>query len=267
MRQAMFAEDVAAQPGLLQRLDPRVKVVTLLGLLLVAALVRSVVVLLVVYVVTLGARRGRRALPLGVLRQAGLALRPDLHRHRRAPRHAQRRHARRRSSCRSAPGSATRSGSPARDCTARRSSSSGWPSSISLVVLLTLTTPWTRLLAALRALFVPRMFVLVLGMAYRYLFHLLDSVTDMYTARKARTVDADVGVATGRRVRGRLRRRPVRQGARAVRRGAPGDDRPGYDRQRADADGLPHRGRATSSWSLGCVAVGIAVLGVDRALG
>ena len=31
-------------------------------------------------------------------------------------------------------------------------------------------------------------------MAYRYLFHLLDSVTDMYTARKARTV----GVASTR---------------------------------------------------------------------
>ena len=71
--------------------------------------------------------------------------------------------------------------------------------SISLVVLLTLTTPWTRLLAALRALFVPKMFVLVLGMAYRYLFHLLGSVTDMYTARTSRTVDPDVGVASGRR--------------------------------------------------------------------
>ena len=56
--------------------------------------------------------------------------------------------------------------------------------SISLVVLLTLTTPWNRLLASLRSLRVPKMFVLVLGMAYRYLFHLLGSVTDMYTARK-----------------------------------------------------------------------------------
>src|SRR5262249_31138922 len=45
--------------------------------------------------------------------------------------------------------------------------------SISLVVLLTLTTPWNRLMAALRALFVPKMLILVLGMAYRYLFHLL----------------------------------------------------------------------------------------------
>ena len=70
--------------------------------------------------------------------------------------------------------------------------------SISLVVLLTLTTPWPKLLAALRALSAPRMFILVLGMAYRYLFHLLDSVTDMYTARRSRTVTRDADVTSGR---------------------------------------------------------------------
>jgi cobalt ECF transporter T component CbiQ len=62
--------------------------------------------------------------------------------------------------------------------------------SISLVVLLTLTTPWVRLLGALRSLGVPRIFILIIGMAYRYLFLLLASVTDMYEARKARTVGA-----------------------------------------------------------------------------
>ena len=35
-------------------------------------------------------------------------------------------------------------------------------------------------------------------MAYRYLFHLLGSVTDMYTARKARTVGPDPDVRSGR---------------------------------------------------------------------
>jgi cobalt ECF transporter T component CbiQ len=58
--------------------------------------------------------------------------------------------------------------------------------SVSLVLLLTLTTPWSRLLAGLRGLGVPRMFVLVVEMAYRYLFHLLTVVVDMYEARKAR---------------------------------------------------------------------------------
>ena len=53
MRQAIFSEDVAAQPGLLQQLDARVKLVTLLGLLVVAALARSVVVLLAIYAAVL----------------------------------------------------------------------------------------------------------------------------------------------------------------------------------------------------------------------
>jgi energy-coupling factor transporter transmembrane protein EcfT len=52
-------------------------------------------------------------------------------------------------------------------------------------------------LAALRALFVPRAFVLVLGLAYRYLFHLLSSITEMYEARKARA-PRDHDVARGR---------------------------------------------------------------------
>jgi cobalt/nickel transport system permease protein len=42
------------------------------------------------------------------------------------------------------------------------------------------------------------MFVLVLGMTYRYVFHLLTGVTDMYTARKARTVTRDADVTRGR---------------------------------------------------------------------
>ena len=62
---------------------------------------------------------------------------------------------------------------------------------------------------------------LVLGMAYRYVFHLLNGVTDMYTARKARTVTRDTDATSRPRVRRRDRRRAVRQGARAVGGGAP----------------------------------------------
>jgi cobalt/nickel transport system permease protein len=70
--------------------------------------------------------------------------------------------------------------------------------SSSFVVLLTITTPWPRLVAALRSLLVPRTFVVVLGMSYRYVFHLVDCVTDMFTARKARTVARDSDTARGR---------------------------------------------------------------------
>ncbi|HKN49285.1 MAG TPA: hypothetical protein VJ010_03560, partial [Actinomycetota bacterium] len=53
MRQAMFSEDVAAQGGLLQRLDPRAKALSLLGLLIVAALVRHIPLLVGMYLGTL----------------------------------------------------------------------------------------------------------------------------------------------------------------------------------------------------------------------
>lgn len=70
--------------------------------------------------------------------------------------------------------------------------------SVSLVVLLTTTTSWTRVLAALRALFVPRMFVVVLAMAHRYVFHLLETVHDQYVARRARTPGSDRDARAGR---------------------------------------------------------------------
>lgn len=71
--------------------------------------------------------------------------------------------------------------------------------SVSLVLLVTISTSWNRLLAALGALGVPRIFVTVIAMAYRYLFVLLGSVLDMLLARKARTVQPVVHNASDRR--------------------------------------------------------------------
>ncbi|MHB1419732.1 MAG: cobalt ECF transporter T component CbiQ [Bacillota bacterium] len=60
--------------------------------------------------------------------------------------------------------------------------------SVSLVVLLTLTTRWHMMLKAMAVLRVPRVFIMVLEMTYRYIFVLLNVTTDMFTARKSRTV-------------------------------------------------------------------------------
>jgi len=60
--------------------------------------------------------------------------------------------------------------------------------SVSLALLVTITTSWPRMLEALRALKIPRMFVTVGAMAYRYVFVLVEVITDRYTARVARTV-------------------------------------------------------------------------------
>lgn len=58
----------------------------------------------------------------------------------------------------------------------------------SFTLLLVLTTPWARLLAALRSLRVPATIVVILGMTYRFLFLLLASAHDLFLARRSRTV-------------------------------------------------------------------------------
>jgi cobalt/nickel transport system permease protein len=196
LRQAMFSDEVAAQPGLLQRLEPRMKLVALLGLLVVTAFVRHIPVLVGLYVMTLAlAAASKLSLAFFVKRVwlfipvfTGIVVLPATLNI-------------------VTPGAivvplGTWFGHPV-GLTEQGLTSAGLivtrvATSISLVVLLTLTTPWSKLLAALRALHVPRMFILVLGMAYRYLFHLLDAVTDMYTARKARTVTRETDVTSGR---------------------------------------------------------------------
>jgi cobalt/nickel transport system permease protein len=188
LKQVMFSEDVAAEHGLLQRIDPRVKLLSLLGLLLVAALLHNIPMLLVMYAATLGLAAAS-ALSVGFFIKrvwlfipvfTGIIVLPatlSIVTHGQVVLtlwywHGQ------------------PEGFTAQGLTGAGLVVSRVATSISLVVLLTLTTPWVRLLAALRSLGVPRIFILIIGMAYRYLFLLLQSVTDMYEARKARTVGA-----------------------------------------------------------------------------
>jgi cobalt/nickel transport system permease protein len=58
---------------------------------------------------------------------------------------------------------------------------------VSLVVLIAVTTPWTDLLAAIQALKVPKAFVMVLGMTYRYVSLLAGIASEMHFALKSRT--------------------------------------------------------------------------------
>ena len=198
MRQAMFSEDVAAQGGLLQRLDPRAKALSLLGLLIVAALVRHIPLLVGMYVGTL-VLAAVSGLPLGFFIKrvwlfipifTGVIVIPATfsfitHGHVVVTLWHWHGHA---------------EGLTSQGLTSAGLIVTRVAVSISLVVLLTLTTPWVRLLAALRSLFVPKIFVLITGMAYRYIFLLLGSVTDMYISRKARTIgNAQPDVSEGRR--------------------------------------------------------------------
>ena len=188
LRQVMFADDVSARQGMLQRIDPRVKIAGLAGLLLVAAFAHHTETLVAMYAATLLLAVSSR-LPLGffvkrvwlfvpvftlfVVLPATLSV--------------------------ITPGDivlplwtwdGTTQGVTAQGLQSAALVVSRVAVSISLVLLLTLTTPWNRLLAALRAIGVPRMFVLVIGMAYRFIFLLLGTLTQMYEARKARTIGA-----------------------------------------------------------------------------
>lgn len=62
--------------------------------------------------------------------------------------------------------------------------------SVSAVVLLFLTTPQQILFKSLRTVGVPKLYVLTMEMAYRYIFLLMDMVREMYVAKKARTIKA-----------------------------------------------------------------------------
>jgi cobalt/nickel transport system permease protein len=55
-------------------------------------------------------------------------------------------------------------------------------------LLLVMTTSWPHLLKALRAVGVPAIVVAVLGMTHRYLFTFLQSAVEMFEARRSRTV-------------------------------------------------------------------------------
>ena len=188
LRQVMFSEDTAARRGALQRLDPRVKAVALLVLLVAVGLVHHIGVLIAAYALTLTLAVAS-GLPLGFFIKrvwlfvpifTGIVVLPA-------------------TLSIVTPGDlvltlwhwrGTPQGFTAQGLTSAALITTRVATSVSLVVLLTLTTPWTRLLAGLRALGVPRIFILIIGMAYRYIFLLLATLTEMYEARKARTLAA-----------------------------------------------------------------------------
>jgi len=252
----LFGEDVARQPGLLQRLDPRVKVLSLLGLLVAAALVHHVPVLLGLYGLTLLlAAASQVSLRFFVKRVwlfipifTGIVVLPG-------------------TLSFVTPGDTVASLGPlavtSQGLTGAALIVTRVAVSISLVVLLTLTTSWPRLLAALRALLVPRLFVLVIGMAYRYLFVLLGAVSDMYTARKARPASRSTRegrgfvAATAGALFGRAHALSEEVHQAMVARGFRGDART-LDAVRLQALDL--------AWALGCAAVAVTTIWIDGGL-
>jgi len=178
---ALEAEELAKADGLLQRLDPRVKVVGILTLVVAAAMAHKLWVIGLVFAIAVSLAAASRVSPLllakrvwiPVLFFTGVIALP-------AP-----------------------FVTPGR--TVWHLPGFGWPVSAqgltsagylisrvetaaTLSVLLILSTPWTYVLKALRVLRVPVVVVVILGMAYRYIFLLLESARDMLESRRSRMV-------------------------------------------------------------------------------
>jgi cobalt/nickel transport system permease protein len=180
LEQTLFAENIARQPGLLQALDPRVKVISILALLIAVGLSRSLLVLLGLYGVTL-ILAWRSAVPMGFFIKRVWLLMPFFTGLIALPAFF------------ITPGPAlvhlplglviTRPGAQTALFLLLRVSTS-----VSLGVLLMLTTAWPTLLKALSVLRVPEGFILILGMTYRYIYLLLRTAEDMFLSRKSRVV-------------------------------------------------------------------------------
>jgi len=183
IERAVFTEELARQPGWLQRVDPRAKVAMFLIAVIAASASTSLGVLLALYLVILAVARASR-LPfdffvkrvwLGIPLFAGIVIVPSIF-FAAGPRlfdlglgpvHV---------------------GISAQGVWSAVIFVSRVGVSVSLAVLLVLTTRWADVLKSLHALKVPQVFVLVLSMTYRYIFLFLHTLNGMFEARKSRVV-------------------------------------------------------------------------------
>jgi cobalt ECF transporter T component CbiQ len=178
LEQSVFAERTARAPGLLQALDPRLKILSALLLLLAVGLSRSLLVILALYFLALllaffskiplgfFVKRVWLLVPFftGVIALPALFITPGL-----VLAHLPLGLVITQTGLATALFLLLRVGT-----------------SVSLAVLLVLTTPWNSLLKALGVLRVPAVIILILGMTYRYIHLLLHLTNDMFLSRKSR---------------------------------------------------------------------------------
>lgn len=183
MEQALYAENLARTNGLLQELDPRVKVLGILALIIAAAMARKLGVVASLFVLgTVIARLSRVPLAFlvnrvwaavflftGSIALPAVFMTPGKVLWRMPLLHWQA----------TSQGLMTATYLVARVETAATFSA-----------LLIVCTRWAHVLKALRVLRMPAVVVMILGMTYRYIFLLLQTAREMFEAHRARTVGA-----------------------------------------------------------------------------
>jgi len=182
MQESVFSETYASAPGLLQGLDPRVKFATLILFLIVTSLVRSIPVLVSIYLFTLLLAQLSHIRP-SLLHQARLVVHPPFRRGHRPSRNLECDHAGRSLGSSHLPPPClfvgpyhipevigiSRAGVMGPWC-----SSAGWRLR-SLSGARHLDHTLDRLMKALRVVRIPQVFVLTLGMTYRYILLLVQT--------------------------------------------------------------------------------------------
>lgn len=178
---ALFAEQIAKTDGFLQSLDPRIKIVGLLALIVDVTLARNIFTILFIFafaiLLTLLSNIPIKVLAarawLGAFTFTGLIALPVIF---------------------ITPGEAILRVPllnwiiSAQGVTSALYLLTRVETTVTLSLLLILSTLWTQVLKALRVLRVPIVFVVILGMTYRYLFVILETARDMFEARRSRLV-------------------------------------------------------------------------------
>jgi cobalt/nickel transport system permease protein len=180
LEQSLFVERIAHRPGWLQGLDPRLKIVSLLMLLISVNLSHSLAVIALVYLLTLGVAFASQV-PMGLFVKRVWLFIPFFTAIIAVP------------ALFFTPGpvglrlpfglATTTTGAMTALFLLLRVATS-----VSLAVLLILTTPWNSVLKALGVLRVPSVIILILGMTYRYIYLLLSLTNDMFLSRKSRVL-------------------------------------------------------------------------------
>lgn len=180
---ALFAEELAQADGFLQRIDPRVKIIGLLALILDVTLSRNIFTILFIFIIAVFIATASK-IPISILAArawiaalffTGMIVLPVIF---------------------ITPGeilfkfpflnlAVTAQGVKSALYLILRVETT-----VTLSILLILSTRWTQILKALRVLRVPVVFVVILGMTYRYIFVMLETAQNMFEARKSRLVGA-----------------------------------------------------------------------------
>lgn len=178
---AFYAEELARAPGLLQRLDPRMKLLGALALIVTVVEVRRLAIIAALFLAALILAALSRIPPHALLKRVwipalcftGVIALPAIF---------------------ITPGNTAATLPVLGWAVTQQGLRSGAyllgraETAATLCVLVILTTPWARVLKALRALKMPAVLTVLLGMTYRYLFLLLESARDMFESRRGRII-------------------------------------------------------------------------------